>query len=391
MSSHTIYFDDGKYNYIKTITISDCTVSITVDGVGFKAYSFETHEFANETEALEFYETTIRRENPSYQPPTESVSTELDDEEEEKEIFSPRLFDFDLNEQNLSTEELVNRLAVVLPGLEIYESESSCYPFKTFVWKVDEQGEFTLDKLLLAQGFMKSVAWDDFLQSVITNSSNLTTYLTLEANLTPEEISQKCQTLETMLQTQCKNIAVYKIIQFDPVSPDQNLDNFYIIIAETHQGNWLGIAPKIGSMDNIRTDTERVQISTDFISIDSNQTLINTLENVLKGLEFATTPDTTTREFYLAFANSQEQTIYQLLDAIDFVITCSFAPFGSVAEYEDPEFFYNIEPLDKLLQLNLTNLREYVIGTYSLYHLYAIGNTQNGDWVGVSTAAVWSG
>lgn len=107
-------------------------------------------------------------------------------------------------------------------------------------------------------------------------------------------------------------------------------------------------------------------------------------------MEFATIQDITTREFYVTYANSLGQLIYQLLDAIDFMITCSFAPFGSVAEYEDPEFFQNIHPLDQLLQLNLTNLQEYVIGTYSLFHIYAIGNTQNGDYVGVSTVAVWT-
>lgn len=389
MPSHTIYLDDGKYDYIMTITLSGSTVSIITEGMGSNAHPLKNYDFANETEALEFYEATIRRENPSYQPPTESLSIEVEEEEEEE--FTPKTFDFDLQEENLETDELVNRLAVVLPGLEIYESESSDYPFKTFVWKVAEQGEFTIDKLLLAEGFIETVTWDEFIQAVIHNSNHLTSYLTLEQNLSPEEINEKCQILETTLQTHCKNINVYKILHFDPMLRDQNQDNmdeFYIIIAETHEGNWLGIAPKIGAEDYVRSDTYRVQIPTDATPINSNQTLINHLENLLTGLEFATIQDITTREFYLTYANSQAQIIYQLLDAIDFVITCSFAPFGSVAEYEDPEYFQNIHPLDQLLQLNLTNLQEYVIGTYSLFHIYAIGNTQNGDYVGVSTVAV---
>ncbi|AFZ56550.1 hypothetical protein H6G54_24645 [Anabaena cylindrica FACHB-243] len=389
MPSHTIRFDDGKYDYIMTITLADCTVSITTDGVGFNARTFETHELATEAEALEFYETTIRRENPSYQPPTDSLSTEVEEEEEEEE-FEPLTFDFDLNEQNLATDELVNRLAVVLPGLEIYESESSGYPFKTFVCKVEDQGEFTIDKLLLAEGFMQPIAWDNFLADVITNSSNLTSNLALEANLNPEEIAHKCRMLETTLQSQCKNIAVYKIMHFDPLLAGEKIDEFHIIVGETHDGNWVGISPQIGSIEDIRTDTERLPIYTDFTPSSSTQTLINTLPTIVNGLEFATTPNTTNREFYLTSANSQEQTIYQLVDAIDFVITCNFAPFGSVAEYEDREFFRYIHPLDQLLQLNLTNLREYVIGSYSLYHLYSIGNTNSGDAVGVSTVAVWT-
>jgi Nuclease A inhibitor-like protein len=388
MPSHTIYFDDGKYNYIMTITLSDCTVSVTTDGVGFNAHSFESHDLATQTEALEFYETTIRRENPSYQPPTDSSSSEVIEEDEEE--LEPLSFDFDLNEQNLPTDELVNRLGVVLPGLEIYECESGGYPFKTFVWKIDKQGELTIDKLLVAGGFMQKIEWNDFLQTVITNSSHLTSDLTLEPNLTPEEISQKCQILETTLQSQCKNIFVYKIVQFNPDAPNDYLEQFHIIVGETHDGYWLGISPQICADDHIRTDTERLDISTNFTPVASNQILINTWQSIVNGLEFATTPNTSNREFYLTSANSQEQTIYQLVDAINFVITSTFAPFGSVAESEDPQFFHSIQPLDQLLELNLTNLREYVIGSYSTYHLYTIGNTHSGDWVGVSNVAIWS-
>jgi hypothetical protein len=388
--THTIYLDDGKYDYIMTITLSGCTVSMINEGMGTNSYPLQNYEFANEAEALEFYKTTIRRENPSYQfPPDLFNEVEAVEAVEEEKEFLLRTFDFDLQEENLETDELVKRLAVVLPSLTIYECESGDYPFEIFFCKVAEQGEFTIDKLLLAQGFMQSVTWDDFLQSVITNSSNLTSYLTLEPNLSPEEIVDKCQKLEAILQTHCKNITVYKLIQFDPILPDRDMEKFHIIVGETHDGNWLGITPKIGSEDYIRTDTYRVQIPTDATPLDSNQiSIINTLENVLTGLEFATAEDTTTREFYLTYANSQAQIIYQLLDAIDFVITCSFAPFGSVAEYEDPEYFHNIYPLDQLLQLNLKDLQEYVIGTYCLNHIYAIGKTKNGDSVGVSTVTV---
>jgi len=388
MPNHTIYLDDGKYNYIMTITLSDCTVSVTTDGVGFNAHSFESHDFATETEALEFYETTIRRENPSYQPPTDSSSSEVIEEEEEE--LELRSFDFDLHDENLPTDELVNRLAVVLPGLGIYECESGDYPFKTFVWKVDEQGELTIDKLLVAGGFMQEIEWHDFLQAVITNSSNITSDLTLEPNLTPEGISHKCQILETTLRSHCQNIFVYQIIQLNPDLPNDYFEQFYIIVGETYDGYWLGISPQICADDNIRTDTERLDISTNFTPVASNQTLIDTLQSIVTGLEFATTPNTTNREFYLTSGNSKEQTIYQLVDGINFVITCTFAPFGSVAESEDAQFFHSIQPLDQLLELNLSNLREYVIGSYSTYHLYTIGNTHSGDWVGVSNVAVWS-
>ena len=152
----------------------------------------------------------------------------------------------------------------------------------------------------------------------------------------------------------------------------------------------MGIAPQIRADEDIRTDTERLDISTNFTPVASNQTLIDTLQSIVTGLEFATTPNTTNREFYLTSGSSKEQTIYQLVDEINFVITSKFAPFGSVAESEDPQFFHSIQPLDQLLELNLTNLREYVIGSYCTYYLYTIGNTHSGDWVGVSNVAVWS-
>ena len=59
MPSHIIYLDDGKYNYTMRITLSDCTVSVTTDGVGFNAHSSESHDFATENEALEFYDLVV--------------------------------------------------------------------------------------------------------------------------------------------------------------------------------------------------------------------------------------------------------------------------------------------------------------------------------------------
>jgi Nuclease A inhibitor-like protein len=60
---------------------------------------------------------------------------------------------------------------------------------------------------------------------------------------------------------------------------------------------------------------------------------------------------------------------------------------------EDPEekrYYTSLEPLDRLLVSNLSNLREYVVGCESVFYLYDVGQNSDGDWVGVSTIATWT-
>lgn len=52
--------------------------------------------------------------------------------------------------------------------------------------------------------------------------------------------------------------------------------------------------------------------------------------------------------------------------------------------------YERLKSLDQLLLSNLSNLREYVVGCISVFYLYSVGQTADGDWVGVRTTAVWT-
>jgi hypothetical protein len=102
--------------------------------------------------------------------------------------------------------------------------------------------------------------------------------------------------------------------------------------------------------------------------------------------------------FVMRVAASKELLISNLVDAMGFSRVCQFTEFSQEAELydedeEDPEekrYYTSLEPLDRLLVSNLSNLREYVVGCESVFYLYDVGQNSDGDWVGVSTIAIWT-
>lgn len=105
-------------------------------------------------------------------------------------------------------------------------------------------------------------------------------------------------------------------------------------------------------------------------------------------------PHQPVERFVMRIASTKELLICDLVDAMGFARVCQFIQFSQEAEgYDDPEDeerYTSLEPLDQLLTSNLSNLREYVVGCASVFYLYDVGQTLDGDWLGVSTAAVWT-
>jgi predicted DNA-binding WGR domain protein len=69
MPSHFIPTDNGKYDFLITITLEGCTVTVQEnegrEGDGSTLWH-ETHDFASEREAQAFYQAEVRRRDPSY-------------------------------------------------------------------------------------------------------------------------------------------------------------------------------------------------------------------------------------------------------------------------------------------------------------------------------------
>jgi hypothetical protein len=100
-------------------------------------------------------------------------------------------------------------------------------------------------------------------------------------------------------------------------------------------------------------------------------------------------------KFVMSASAKKESVLTSLLESVGFVRTCSFQDFSKEAEgYEghpnEAESYTRLKPIDRFLSNNLSNLREFVVGCISVYYLYDVGQTSDGDWVGVRTVAIWT-
>ena len=54
----------------------------------------------------------------------------------------------------------------------------------------------------------------------------------------------------------------------------------------------------------------------------------------------------------------------------------------------EEERLIRYQNLDHLLESNLKNIKEYIMGSMAVYYVYVIGETKTDDYLGVSTIAV---
>jgi hypothetical protein len=106
-------------------------------------------------------------------------------------------------------------------------------------------------------------------------------------------------------------------------------------------------------------------------------------------------PNHPVENFVMSASARKECVLTSLLEAVGFVRTCPFQEFSKEAEnYKDypneASHYIKLKPIDDFLGNNLSNLREYVVGCMSVYYLYDVGQTSDGDWVGVRTVAIWT-
>lgn len=276
-----------------------------------------------------------------------------------------------------SNAELVAQLQAATEGL-LFPSENE-YPFKTFVFEVESQGDFTVENFLQTAGFMKPVNLDDFLQFV--------------SEIAPES-SQNYQEIINFLELYTTSSQIYRISLEDESG---EYEAFHILVGNTKDGDWIGICPKIDTEPSARR-SEKFLIESSTLVKESTLELKTKLEPLLAKLKFIVIEyyekNQEKQGFVLEIADTRAVMMKKLLDSIGFVKTCAFKGFSENAEENDDpesrEYFEKFKPLDELLKSRLTNLREYVIGGMAVYYLYDIGQTPYEDWVGVWTIAIWT-
>lgn len=317
----------------------------------------------------------------------------------------------------LSNAELVKQLNELTKNLHFSSDGSSS--FEPFLWETNERGILRLENFLTSEGFLFTLEPSTVLEFV----SSKTTWI-YWGSPTPSEVAIKMNILYTELikffHSHFRKLSVYLLINFGeedstvrkkafkksrignpeyyllPVNELHKLcrkggiydeqEAFHIIIGETFDGEWLGIAPK---MFNVSTRRGGQQFVLPEVSVNENTINLKiNLEAMVLELEF---PVVECLGFYrkekaiVEAGSIKEELLYRLLGSVGFFRAFTFSDY-----WNEDSTYPQFRLLDKFLKSHLTNLQEYIVGLNAVYFIYSIGHTDDKDVLGVSTRASWS-
>ena len=292
--------------------------------------------------------------------------------------------------------ELFDNLKCLTQGLVFSDDERGS--LNPFVWDVSERGKLTAEKLMLSNKIwgtksLKRVTFDIFLEKVSKD--------------------KQTQALLKILQSHLADIEIYRAY-----FPD---DVFNVYIGKTGEEDWFGLCSPFDSRgkDYSGKTSEKFIIK----NVSPTQATLNLLEE-LQNNYFSLTNEYAKyqRKWICQYADTKDKLIEKLMDSVVFFITQEYQSMLNVAakysselrdiekeiEYRETIYFdedtgieYEIEmeppieieyppgtdyrELDDFIESTLTNLRVYTIGANSNsdFHIYVLGNTQDGDWAGV--------
>lgn len=302
----------------------------------------------------------------------------------------------------LNTLQLISELEVATEGITYLDDI-----FRVLSWKFSEKGEFSIFKLLQSEGFIEYVDIDDFKDFVADEHNWDNHYFTSSysefdsPSEAAKQYSKKFSNLFKIIKLRAKNLEVYRANVPCWYSckktrkPEQ--EAFHFIIFKSIEEDWIGIAPKMNfesGRRGIQRD-KKIKIKQNYLIKDNSLNLVKRLVKILSSIEFSVIKYTASyreKKFVLKFGNTKESLIANLLESIGFVQIYDFERFSQeLEEWENSSSEYFIKKcrqfrvIDKLLQENLTSLREYVIGLDAVLYFYNIGKTQDDNWVGVWT------
>ncbi|MGB3207595.1 MAG: nuclease A inhibitor family protein [Crinalium sp.] len=314
--------------------------------------------------------------------------------------------------------ELFQQLREITKNI-IFSSESDD-KFEPFMWETDQQGNMTLEKFLESEGFLFPLTANTFLEFVSSSAS-----WSSWGRSTPNEVARKMSLKYTeildFLNAHMKRIEIYLVSNlgeenstirkeavrtsrignpnFYSLSVEKLHDSyktgetcveqeaFHIIVCETFEGEWLGIAPKM-ACDRTRRGGQRFVLPEPLVTENTSNFKQNLSELVLE-LEFTVIECLAfyRKEQAIVEAGSiKEELLYRLLESVGFFRAFTFEDYCDEDSCNPLQF----RLLDEFLRSNLTNLQEYIVGLNARYFIYSIGQTDEKDVLGVSTMATWT-
>jgi hypothetical protein len=278
-----------------------------------------------------------------------------------------------------------------------YTSESAA-PFQPFEFRVAERGEFGLMAFLQTIGLLQLQSWEQF----FSQTSTL-------VGATPK-MARTYRDLKQALHTHLVEVQVYAVGHRHPSDEgweDRGTVLFPLLLGQTQAGDWVGLCPKFKA--DVTASDDRIRPTADRLTLKGGEPITMQTLKLLSQLK-ASIPEGAlmlqaynscewVAECFWQAAATPDALITDLLASTGFLKIFPFQGFSNCLTdgyrpeqltLDEKAFYGQFTPLDRLLQSNLTNLREYIIGGYTNFHLYVIGQTAEGDWAGISTQAVWT-
>ncbi|MBE9117748.1 hypothetical protein IQ249_17765 [Lusitaniella coriacea LEGE 07157] len=278
----------------------------------------------------------------------------------------------------------------------LFYSENE-YSSETFTWEVNKQGDFNLANFLLDDAFIRTISEEEFLNLIQPANIYISGHTDKELEskkASPEqlELFQKIQDNQTqfldLLKSQAQTVEIFRFEIWD--DHDRIVyEACDFVIAQLNNSNWLGFIPCVEILwipDEMIPLSEQKNIKPE--TLELQRQVLETLKNSkLPMIQcYSTTMD---REFTVEVDESKNALITRLLHNSGFAIATiwqKFSDYYNNCNDETEEVRY--QNLDCLLESNLKNIKEYVIGSGAVYYVYVIGEAKTGDYLGVSTIAI---
>ena len=288
------------------------------------------------------------------------------------------------------TQQIVATLANITNDL--YYSLVGDEPYVTVSWEVEEKGEFSLENFLLDKQALTPLEPEDFLhqiqqtqaQSVVENYQNLITLL--QANLS--ELTIYSYGFPELPEDLFNGVLPIDADELEPLL-------IPLLIGLSPEGAWIGLAPqqKLGYSSSPKfaiPELESVGETTTKL-VEQIKSLTVQIEHQLSTKQWKLK-----NSWEVVTTDSRSSIIEKLLSQAGFLSIQEIKEFLSSIETELEEFEEEVPTdlqqkidLREYFQSQLLNSRvynlDYNISDESFTIHYALGQTQDGDWMGVVT------
>ena len=172
-------------------------------------------------------------------------------------------------------------------------------------------------------------------------------------------------------------------------------ESLKILVGKVSDDCWIGISPICSHVEFPNRPTLEYFLAQQIVN-DRTEALRFKLKPILDSLTFIVRncyiSCESQNQYICEFAKTEDEVINRLLHLSKFTNMWEFEGMdlrsdGSCGFDKNGKF----KEIDRVLNLHLKNLHFHIVGSISIFDIYAIGQTESGDWLGVSTTAIWTG